>query len=467
MNKILFIAAMIVAVVSLPVLAVTRTFTPADIGQLKKNMSNGSLQSGDTLLLQDGVYSHLGKLLFKGEGTADHPIVLKAVNPGKAIISGATEIRLTGSHLQLEGLCFYQAWAADFEMIEFQLDKDHPATHCRITQCVIDDCNDPAKGEKPGGGTENWIGLHGNNNRIDHCYFANKRARGLVVQITVEDGGDHNHHQIDHNMFGYRKPFGGNGAEIIRIGNSWSSQLPSYSIIEENIFYHCDGENEIVSVKSGFNTVRRNLFYESRGGLVCRHGHSNIIDSNVIIGNQRPNTSGIRIINQGHTVSNNYVEGVTGKGSGAAFILRMGIYERPSAPEDYEEEKLKSYHRAADIDIAFNTFVDCAELNFGDGRGDKEPRNIRFAHNRISSPNTASNIKISNPAIFPGVTFSDNYCQFKDSELPVVKGFQTAAFTNEQIKAQRRLPVAPTSCGTSWYGIELREMETLIKSMKQ
>lgn len=157
------------------------------------------------------------------------------------------------------------------------------------------------------------------------------------------------------------------------MGNSWSSQLPSYSIIEENIFYHCDGENEIISVKSGFNTVRRNLFYESRGGLVCRHGHNNIIDSNVIIGNQLPGTSGIRIINQGHTVCNNYVEGVTGKGSSAAFILRMGVYERPSAPEDYEDEKLKSYHRAANIDIAFNTFVDCAELNFGDGQGDKEP----------------------------------------------------------------------------------------------
>lgn len=70
----------------------------------------------------------------------------------------------------------------------------------------------------------------------------------MVIQITVEDGGDHNHHQIDHNIFGYRKPFGGNGAEIIRVGNSWSSQLPSYSIIEENIFYRCDGENEIISV---------------------------------------------------------------------------------------------------------------------------------------------------------------------------------------------------------------------------
>ena len=465
MNKKSFASTIIAVILVCPVLAVTHTFTPTDIDSLKVKMSDGSLQPGDTLLLQDGTYSHLGKVSFTGNGTTDYPIILKAANTGKAIISGTTEIRMSGSYLQLEGLYFHKAWASDFEMIEFQLDKEHPATHCRITRCAIDDCNDPAKGEKPGGGTENWIGLHGNNNRIDHCYFANKRARGLVIQITVEDGGDHNHHQIDHNVFGYRKPFGGNGAEIIRVGNSWSSQLPSYSIIEENIFYHCDGENEIISVKSGFNIVRRNLFYESRGGLVCRHGHNNIIDSNVIIGNHLPATLGIRIINQGHTVSNNYVESVTGKGSGAAFILRMGVYERPNTSEDYEDEKLKSYHRAADIDIACNTFVDCTELNFGDGRGDKEPRNVRFAHNRIYSPNTVPNIKISNPTIFPGITFINNFCQFKNNESPNIKGFQITTFNIEQIKAQRHQAVSPMDCGTSWHNVELSEMKTLTELM--
>ena len=91
------------------------------------------------------------------------------------------------------------------------------------------------------------------------------------------------------------------------------------------------------------------------------------------------------------------MEGVTGKGSSAAFILRMGVYERPSAPEDYEDEKLKSYHRAANIDIAFNTFVDCAELNFGDGQGDKEPQNVRFLP--ILSQISKSIIRLYFPAL--------------------------------------------------------------------
>lgn len=41
---------------------------------------------------------------------------------------------------------------------------------------------------------------------------------------------------IDHNFFGERQPYGGNGAEIIRIGHSWSSQLESRTIVEDNVF---------------------------------------------------------------------------------------------------------------------------------------------------------------------------------------------------------------------------------------
>ena len=109
MNKKSFASTIIAVIFVCPVLAVTHTFTPTDIGSLKIKMSDGSLQPGDTLLLQDGTYSHLGKVSFTGNGTADYPIILKAANTGKAIISGTTEIRMAGSYLQLEGLYFHKA----------------------------------------------------------------------------------------------------------------------------------------------------------------------------------------------------------------------------------------------------------------------------------------------------------------------------------------------------------------------
>ena len=111
--------------------------------------------------------------------------------------------------------------------------------------------------------------------------------------------------------------------------------------------------------------------------------------------------------------------------------------------------------------------MDCAELNFGDGQGDKQPQNVRFAHNRIYSPNTFPNIKINNPAIFPGTTFVDNLCQFKSKESPAIKGFQSITFNKEQIKAQRRQAVSPADCGTTWHSAELNEIDILTGLMQQ
>ena len=85
MNKKSFASTIIAVILVCPVLAVTHTFTPTDIDSLKVKMSDGSLQPGDTLLLQDGTYSHLGKVSFTGNGTTDYPIILKAANTGKAI----------------------------------------------------------------------------------------------------------------------------------------------------------------------------------------------------------------------------------------------------------------------------------------------------------------------------------------------------------------------------------------------
>lgn len=78
-------------------------------------------------------------------------------------------------------------------MIEFQKEDGVYASHCRFTNCVMDDCNDPDKSEKPVKGvdpitvSEYWLGLHGKNIRIDHCYFANKRIGGLILQIWLNE----------------------------------------------------------------------------------------------------------------------------------------------------------------------------------------------------------------------------------------------------------------------------------------
>ena len=407
------------------------SFSPAQMTQIKQLLGSGDLQPGDRVILQDGTYSGWDRFDFYARGTANAPVTFTAQNPGKAILSGAMHMRVYGEYLTIDGLVFHKAWAVGSSMIDFRKEAGNCAQNSRFTNCVIDDCNDPAKGRNQ---SEYWITLHGKNNRVDHCYFARKPLAGIIIQIWLDANGEsyNNHHRVDHNFFGERPPLNANGAEIIRIGHSWSSQFPSCTVIEDNVFYHCDGENETISVKSCENIVRRNLFYENRGSITLRHGHDNLIESNVFIGNNLSNTMGIRVINQGHKVYNNYMQEITGTGSDGAMVVRMGVYEKPTPETDIKKEPLTSYHRVVDVDIAFNTFVNCTLIEFGQGNGDKEPRNVRFANNLVYHSEVNTNIRVANPAVFPEIKCFNNYVSFKTGTDFKMDGFTLLPFSFEK-----------------------------------
>ena len=46
-----------------------------------------------------------------------------------------------------------------------------------------------------------------------------------------------------------------------------------YTVVEFNLFEDCDGDPEIVSVKSCDNIIRHNTFLKSYGTLSLRHGN--------------------------------------------------------------------------------------------------------------------------------------------------------------------------------------------------
>lgn len=399
-------------------------FSPSDADQLKALLKSESLSPGDNVILRDGTYDSIGKVDIFAKGTAEDTVSIMSEHPGKVIFTGPIHFRIFGEYIKLDGLCFNKAWAIGGEMIEFRRSKTEMASNCRMTNCVIDDCNNPEMSEtgkeidgiKPR--SEYWIKFFGKNNRLDHCYLANKRVGGLVLQIEINDDSHINNHLIDHNVFGNRNPYYGNGAEIIRIGHSWSSQLESRTIVEDNVFLHCDGENEIISVKSCHNVIRGNLFFESSGGLVCRHGHYNVIENNTFIGNYKRGTCGIRIINQGHTVYDNFMARL----DDFSLLVRMGVYERPTAQTDTKAEPLTSYHRVENVDFSYNHFVDCPKIILCSGYGDKSPRNVRFANNEIVG--ATNNLMIHNPETnLKGFFFINNRYNFKDHSVIPFKGF--------------------------------------------
>ncbi len=248
---------------------------------------------GDKIVLANGVWENT-ELLIDANGTAENPIVVTAEEKGKVILTGLSNLRISGEYIEVSGLVFKDGYTPTSEVITFREKKGVYAHHCRLTECVIDNFNNPERSV-----SETWIAIYGKNNRVDHCYLTDKRCRGVTMTVRmVDEACRENNHRIDHNYFGYRQNYGSNGGETLRLGTSHYSLSTCGTTVEANYFDRCDGEHEIISNKSCGNTFKNNTFYECRGTLTYRHGHDNTSEGNFFFGNGKDHTGGIRIINE-------------------------------------------------------------------------------------------------------------------------------------------------------------------------
>src|SRR5688572_26367167 len=168
-------------------------------------------EPGDVVLLPDATWENQ-RLTFRGTGTPEKPITLRATNPGKFVLKGKSSLTVEGEWLVVEGITLADAGVEGAEGIALK------GSNHRLTSCVID------------GSTHKYaVRLHGKNHRMDHCYLANKTTEGPTLQVEV-DAKEPNNHRIDHNHFGYRQPLGANGGETIRIGYSHQSMSNSRTL---------------------------------------------------------------------------------------------------------------------------------------------------------------------------------------------------------------------------------------------
>ena len=134
---------------------------------------------------------------------------------------------------------------------------------------------------------------------------------------------------------------------------------PSYTMVANNLFEECNGEVEVISSKTNFNEFRNNVFYKSEGSLVTRHGNYCTIDGNYFIGDpENENIGGIRIVNTGHWIVNNYFYNIIGENFRSPLAIMNGI---PKSP-------LNRYNQVTDVVVAYNTYVNCkSPWQFGVG----------------------------------------------------------------------------------------------------
>lgn len=331
--------------------------------------ANKTARPGDHVILRNGVWRDV-ELALTCKGSPDHPIVFKAETPGKVIVSGRSMLKIAGSYITVDGLHFTDGYAGKEPVISFRKGGDAVANHCRVTNTVINGFNNPSRLQE-----NQWVALYGKNNRIDHCSFLEKRNLGVLLAVMLDDDRSReNFHVIEANYFGVRIPLASNGGEIIRVGLSEHCQFNSNTRILGNAFEHCDGEAEIISIKSGSNIVRGNHFKECQGSVVLRHGDDNTVENNVFEGNSKEGTGGVRVINKGQWVVNNYFYKCMGTGFRSPFVIMNGVPNSP--PIRYVE--------VSDAVIANNSFYDCAPMSICEGSDAERtvpPHDVSFLNN--------------------------------------------------------------------------------------
>ncbi|SMG09324.1 chondroitinase-B domain-containing protein [Arenibacter troitsensis] len=408
--------------------------TPEELEEAIKNV-----QAGDNIVMANGIWKDV-QIKFIGEGTEDKPITIKAETPGKVFIEGLSDLKFGGKYLVVDGLHFRNGHSPSEAVLEFRVDENTIGNHCTVTNCVIEDFNKMHRDD-----TDLWVQFWGRHNTLSNSYIAGKTNRGPTIRVDLEGNESiNNYHKIINNHFGPRPPKGGASGETIQIGNSFSSMSPSYTTVANNLFEECNGEVEIISSKTNFNEFRNNVFYKSEGSLVTRHGNYCTIDGNYFIGDgKNENIGGIRIINTGHWVTNNYFYNIKGKNFRSALAVMNGI---PKSPQN-------RYNQVTDVVVAYNTYINCdSPWQFGVGQNLSQEDVLPSSEIRSARPirtiianNVIYNEKGDTSPIVEhdkadGVTFKSNAINNQGVNFKAYDGLEAVSFEVKEITENIAIP---------------------------
>jgi len=333
----------------------SRQFLVSNPAQIVSVM-NTSLP-GDTLIMINGVWNN-AKIVFEGNGVLGNPILLRVQTRDQVILSGASNLKIGGNYLIVDGLIFKNGYSTSGDVVDFRKSDGTPSNNCRLTNSSIIDFSNPDSSSD-----NKWVSIHGKYNRVDHCYLKGKTNSGATLVVWLSD--QPNYHRIDHNYFGFRPLLGVNGGETIRVGTSDWSMYDSFTTVEHNYFEQCNGEIEIISSKSCGNIYRYNTFYKCQGTLTLRHGNRCTVEGNFFLQGNVENSGGIRIIGEDHKVFNNYLQNTAGSSYKTAITLMDGI---PNSP-------LNGYWQVKRAVVSFNTLVNC-RYSFNIGAGYSSSQNM-------------------------------------------------------------------------------------------
>jgi poly(beta-D-mannuronate) lyase len=315
----------------------------------------GKLLPGDVLVMANGNWKNKS-IVFRGKGSEEAPITLRAETPGQVVLTGQSSLLIDGEHLVASGLHFRNGRLPQKLLTTEKRDGDNPADviemsgrNCRVTNTAVVnyDC-------------VSYIYVTGAQHRVDHCYLGDKSS--IYAKLEVKAGKDPDFHQIDHNHFGPReleRPW--LYGETIWIDAEKRAPNQARVLVERNLFDRCDGDESIIHNMTSGNIYRHNTFFESGGCLSLTGGRNCRVEGNFFIGHGKQRTGGVHVTGGDHVVVNNYLEGL----ANAAFALRYSGYN-VGGVGPISRHSLIAFNTVIRtpefIDASVETIVDSADL---------------------------------------------------------------------------------------------------------
>ncbi|MFA0087810.1 polysaccharide lyase 6 family protein [Vibrio sp. E150_011] len=392
--------------------------TGSEIGEgdtqaLKEQLLN--LKDGDELVIPKGKYSDLGQF----DITANN-VTIKAEQAGTAWFTGLVQINLRGNNITLDGVVFTEGGPA--ERMGGIIFRGNDNQLVNSTFYYFNDKYtyepDDRRSEYP---KYLWIAMYGKNNQLIDNTFEGKHKRGTLIGIQKASGDETaDHHMIKGNLFYNQKHnqfnefdiadakrYNSNSWEAIRVGDSKSSIYPSKTTIEGNLFLQSDGETELVSLKSAGNAIRGNTFIDNASMISLRHGVNNTVENNVILGNSKRFSGGIRLYDEGHVIRNNYIERVMGTGNVRGGIaINTGITDvlaGETLDQDVKGKELSKQATPYKVLIENNSVIDSRQ-NFL--YSDKKHRVSLYDNSQVTSVYAGTDITFRNNISYAGVSNS-------------------------------------------------------------
>jgi poly(beta-D-mannuronate) lyase len=333
----------------------------------------GKAVPGDVITLANGKYTTSQDITVSNAGTAAKPITIAAQSIGGAEISGAGGFHLNGTaaHIIIRGFKFTHT-SSKARMAA-------GSSFCRWTRNIFQTT-----------GNGEYLTVNGNDHQVDYNTFQHKTSMGRFLTVRGTGSQIAQRIWIHHNYFYDFKSQGGpNGAEAFQFGLSGFSLSSSNSLVEHNLFEDCEGENELISIKTSEVTLRYNTIRNCKAQFTLRHGNRCQVYGNYFV-----NTPGLRFFGDDHVIHSNHFEQCNPAiniGNGGAEVA--------------DGAKLTSHDRPDRVLIAFNTLVNnktnIAMNNRENGLG---ATHITIAHNIIQGGEIAATI--TGP--FPDPKWQDN-----------------------------------------------------------